>query len=88
MHAWREAIFEIMTCKECADFLLDYIEGALPPQQANAFEQHLELCPPCVDYLDTYTRCIELGKTCMECKEEMGEVPEHFIQAILNARKK
>ena len=58
-----------MNCKECADFLLDYIEGNLPAEQAAAFEEHLQLCPPCVVYIESYKDCIELGKSCVECKE-------------------
>ena len=78
-----------MNCQECADFLMDYLEGMLPTQQAAAFEEHLRLCPPCIDYIESYKHCIELGKSCMECKEEMGgAVPEHLINAILAARKK
>ena len=78
-----------MTCQECADFLMDYLEGNLPASQAAAFAEHLRLCPPCIDYIETYKRCIELGKSCHECKEEMGgEVPEQLIQAILAACKK
>ena len=78
-----------MTCKECADFLLDYIEGNLPPEQAAAFDEHLQLCPPCIDYMESYKRCIKMGKTCMECKDEIGEAPpEHFIEAILKAARR
>ena len=78
-----------MNCQECADFLLDYLEGNLPAEQAAAFDEHLRLCPPCIVYIASYKECIELGKSCMECKEEMGgEAPEHLINAILEARKK
>ena len=77
-----------MNCKEFADFLLDYIEGNLPAEEAAAFDEHLQLCPPCIHYLESYRRCIQLGKNCIECKEEMGsEVPEGLISAILAARK-
>ena len=76
-----------MNCKEFADFLIDYIDGNLPEQEAAAFDDHLRLCPPCVHYLESYKRCIELGKTCVECKEEIADVPEGLISAILSARK-
>ena len=77
-----------MNCKEFADFLIDYIEGTLPAEEASAFDEHLQLCPPCIHYLESYRRCIELGKGCVECKEELrGEVPEELIAAILAARK-
>ena len=64
---------------------MDYIDGTLPGEQAVAFDEHLQKCPPCIDYLETYKRCIEMGKSCMECKEQMDAPPEHFIEAILKA---
>ena len=67
---------------------MDYIEGNLPVEQAAAFEGHLQECPPCIDYLESYKSCIEMGKTCMECKDEMQAPPEHFIDAILKAARK
>ena len=77
-----------MNCQECAEFLMDYIDGTLPVEQAAAFEGHLQKCPPCIDYLESYKRCIEMGKSCIECKDEMEPPPEHFIEAILNAARK
>ena len=76
-----------MNCRECAEFLMDYIDGTLPGEQAAAFDEHLRLCPPCIDYLESYKRCIEMGKSCMECKEQIESPPEHFIEAILKAAK-
>lgn len=78
-----------MNCKEFADFLMDYIEGGLPPAEAAAFEEHLNLCPPCIHYLDSYRRCVELGKDCIECEDERipCDVPEGLVKAILAARK-
>lgn len=77
-----------MNCKEFADFLLDYIEGTLPADQAAAFEEHLQLCPPCIHYLDSYRHCVELGRNCI-CKDDEipCDVPERLIEAILAARK-
>ena len=77
-----------MNCQELANFLMEYIEGELPPEQATAFEAHLQLCPPCVHYLDSYKECVELGKSCCGCEDEgvSAEVPEELIKAILAAR--
>lgn len=77
-----------MNCKEFVDFLMDYLEGGLPPEQASAFEKHLHLCPPCVHYLESYKECVELGRACCACDDDevSSEVPEQLIQAILSAR--
>lgn len=77
-----------MNCQELVDFLMDYLDGTLPPEQAASFKEHLHRCPPCVGYLLSYEQCIRIGKECM-CDEEevIGVVPEGLVKAILAARK-
>jgi len=78
-----------MTCQEVADFLMEYDEGELPVPQREVFDAHLEVCPPCLTYLDTYRETIRLGK-CL-CDDPAGgpppECPEELVKAILAARK-
>ena len=73
-----------MNCRECTDFLIDYLNGDLPPAQTRIFEGHLELCPPCVAYLESYRETLKLAQKC--CKEETEPLPEAIVQAILAAR--
>ena len=80
-----------LTCREMADFLGDYFEGALPGDQKREFERHLAVCPPCIHYLESYKATVTLAK--QSCDAGAGaaphaEVPEALIQAILAARKK
>jgi anti-sigma factor RsiW len=73
-----------MNCRECTDFLIDYINGDLPPAQQRVFEGHLELCPPCLTYLESYRATV---KSCELAGEEPQEpIPEVMVQAILAAR--
>ena len=77
-----------MTCREMVDFLMDYANGELPPEQASVFEEHLDLCPPCLDYLDSYRTTVRLGKEV--CLAPDGpppdDAPPELIEAILVAR--
>lgn len=41
-----------MTCRELVDLLTAYLDGALSPEQAAGFEEHLRECPPCVTELE------------------------------------
>ncbi len=76
------------TCKECLDFIDAYIEGTLDPELRAEFESHLEKCPPCVQYVESYEKAVG------NCKELRGKeptpcckIPEDLIKAILNAKK-
>jgi predicted anti-sigma-YlaC factor YlaD len=77
-----------MNCREFVDFLMTYLDGELEPEPARVFEEHMELCPPCLTFLDTYRDTIRLGRfACREGAPALEEVPEELIQAILAARR-
>ena len=80
----------ITTCRELADFLMQYIEDELPAGQRTEFERHLAACPPCLAYLETYKTTIGLGKALCESPTDPlpNDVPERLVQAILAARAK
>ena len=73
-----------MNCRECTDFLHDYLSGELPEKQQRVFEGHLELCPPCLTYLESYRKTLALGKLVAE--EPADPLPEALVKAILAAR--
>ncbi len=78
-----------MKCQEFVDFLMDYLDGELPEGERATFEEHMDECPPCVTYLDTYAETLRLGRTL--CRDPEGpvpeDVPEGLVRAILAARK-
>lgn len=78
-----------MTCRELADFLMDYVNEDLAPDVRRDFERHLALCANCVAYVRTYRSTIELGRRAFDDLEaEAGtDVPFELVQAILAARK-
>jgi anti-sigma factor RsiW len=43
---------EHITCQEVVELVTDYLEGALPADEASLFEQHLNFCDGCVWYVD------------------------------------
>jgi predicted anti-sigma-YlaC factor YlaD len=79
-----------MNCRDVVEFLCDYLEGKLPEDQREVFQQHLDLCPPCLEYLESYKTTIELGRiACCKHEEDAApEVPEGLVRAILKARKR
>ncbi|HVO25061.1 MAG TPA: zf-HC2 domain-containing protein [Candidatus Margulisiibacteriota bacterium] len=79
-----------MTCREVADFLMEYLSKQLPAKQRVRFETHLRQCPDCVAYLKSYENAVKFGKEAF-CHPEQGvpnSVPEELVRAILAARKK
>jgi hypothetical protein len=41
-----------ITCQEVVELVTDYFEGALPADQVELFEQHLNFCQGCESYVD------------------------------------
>lgn len=58
-------------CAEMMDLLVDYLEGDLGEAEIDRLELHLDLCPPCVNFLETYKKT---GKVCREAlRREMPD---------------
>lgn len=77
-----------MTCREVADFLMEYEEGALPAAQRAAFEAHLHICRSCVNYLGSYRTTLALETEA--AADEIAApplVPDDLVRAILASRK-
>jgi anti-sigma factor RsiW len=47
-----------LTCQQLVELVTDYLEGALPEDERRRFEQHLDECDGCSDYLDQMRRTI------------------------------
>jgi len=78
-----------MKCREVAEFLMEYLDGALGEAERRVFEGHIGDCPACVNYLETYRETVRLGKSvCAPDAEVPPDVPEELVQAILSARRK
>ncbi len=76
-----------MNCQEFIDFIMAYLDGELPDESRIVFRQHLDLCPPCEQYLDGYVKAVELGKRCTEGASLPADVPDALVDAILKARR-
>lgn len=53
-----------LTCRDVIAILVDYLEATIKPDLVAAFDAHLDMCPECVAYFNTYRRTLELtGQT-------------------------
>lgn len=78
-----------ITCRELIDFIAAYLDGTLEPGPRAEFERHLDVCPPCRAYLDSYRETIRLSKLAMAPSDQPAAgVPESLVKAICAARSK
>jgi anti-sigma factor RsiW len=75
-----------MTCRECAEFLSDYLDGDLEAETRQIFERHLSLCPNCVTYLEQFRATVRAGQAAYG-DDAQPDVPEELIKAILASRR-
>jgi hypothetical protein len=59
---------KVDTCKQATSLILDYLTQELDSQTALAFEEHLNDCPDCVAFLNTYKKTLELTQSFLRKK--------------------
>lgn len=69
-----------MSCKELVEIITEYIEGTLPPQERQRFEEHLANCPGCQTYLEQMRQTI---RAVGHLSEE--SIPAEFKEPLLAA---
>lgn len=58
---------EDLTCAELVELVTEYFEGTLSPAERRRFDEHLGLCPGCVNYVEQMRGTVALvGKLCEE----------------------
>jgi anti-sigma factor RsiW len=65
-------------------FLSEYVDGRLPESEKATFQRHLDQCPDCVAFVNTFRACPKLIKAAVT--EDCCPVPPDVVTAILAAR--
>ena len=60
-----------MSCKEFVELATDYLEGALPQEDARRFDEHMDACPWCSRYFEQLKVTLRT----------VGRIPEESISA-------
>jgi anti-sigma factor RsiW len=76
-----ELIPHVARCDECVELLVDYLEGELPPARARALEIHLDLCPPCVSFVNTYRGTVNIARS-LRADDIPPEVTQRLIEFL------
>ena len=74
----------MITCREFISFLLEYLDGALTPDEAKRFDAHLRRCDSCTAYLATYEMTIRMEKI---TSLEDPSIPEELVLAVTASRR-
>lgn len=48
------------TCQQITDLIADYLNDKLIPTVKRDFQQHLRICPDCVNFLNTYKKTVSV----------------------------
>jgi anti-sigma factor RsiW len=73
---------EHITCQELVEQVTEYLDGAMPAEEAELLEQHVNFCAGCEWYLDEMRRTIDTGR---QLREE--HVPDETLKPLLAAFK-
>ena len=78
-----------MNCQQLIEILSDYLEGSMPADYRAELEKHLALCPPCIDYLNSFRDTIRLAKESGSALSDCGELqlPPELVKAIMDSCK-
>jgi anti-sigma factor RsiW len=49
-------------CRQIADLLGDYLDGSLPNHTRQLIDFHIDGCPPCVAFVNTYRGTIDAAR--------------------------
>ena len=76
-----------MTCRQFEDFIVSYLDGSFDKDIRQEFENHIDACKACREYLAAYRRTIALGRRVFDDLDEIpGTVPEDLVLAVLKVR--
>jgi anti-sigma factor RsiW len=69
------------TCKQISALVLAYLNDELSPHRKREFQQHLKICPDCVNFLKTYKKTIQATGT-LSLDEMPSKVRDNIWQFL------
>lgn len=76
----------MLSCEEVDGFLYDFHEGNLSSIEKLKFKLHLSMCSECRQYVKGYKNTIKTYQSGFIKADQIDEVPEDLMQAILKSR--
>jgi anti-sigma factor RsiW len=72
-----------ITCKDCVDLLIDYVDQTLDPTAQKRLDEHLASCPPCIHFLKSYRKCAEFSGQMRDQKVQIPLELENRLKSFL-----
>ena len=69
-------------CRQIAELLGDYLDGTLPSHLRQLIDFHIDDCPPCVAFVNTYRGTINAARKLSDVP-----IPSELKQRLLNVLK-
>jgi len=79
------AIPLVISCRQFEEFVMDFVEGSLPPDRRRLFEVHLKTCRECRQYLARYQATVAMARAAAHDPPPPPEVPLGMIRAVADA---
>ena len=73
----------LITCKDCVDLLMEYVEHSLDASMEHRLDEHLASCPPCIHFLKSYKKCSELTSQLRDQKVQIPAELENRLKLFL-----
>ena len=73
-----------VACQELVELVTEYVEGALPPDEVAAVDQHLADCDPCLRYLHQM-RATAAALGAVPTERVTQTLPDQTVDALLEA---
>ena len=71
-----------LKCRQIAELLTDYIEGRLPPATQELIDWHMDACPPCVAFLNTFRGTLRAVRQLPELPPVPSELRRRLLAVL------
>lgn len=76
------AIPLVISCRQFEEFVMDFVEGTLPPDRRRLFELHLKTCRECRQYLARYQATLAAARAVARDPSPPVEIPLDLVRAV------
>ncbi len=74
---------EALTCQQVTDAIVDYLTGDMQPETTAVFDHHLQGCPDCFAFFNTYNSTVRTTRS-LSYDDVPNEVRRRVQQFLLN----